>query len=75
MPNDDLQVRFSFRVPDDLARGVQAYCNFTDITPSRLFQRAVERELARQARSNPKLKQLLEKAMKNGTTTGNNRAE
>jgi hypothetical protein len=44
-------------------RGIFTYVQYSDVTPSRLLQRAVERELARLARTDQKLKLKLEKVL------------
>lgn len=56
------------RFKEPLMRGIFTYVEYSDVTPSRLLQRAVERELARLSRIDPKLKVKLEKVMKNGST-------
>lgn len=53
-------------------RGIFTYVVHSDVTPSRFLQRAAERELARLARLDHKLKAKLEKVMKNGTTRNHN---
>jgi hypothetical protein len=47
-----------------LMAAVLAYCQFTDVTKSRLVQRGVQRELARQMEQNPKLKARIKKVLK-----------
>lgn len=51
------------------------YCEFSDVTKSRLVQRALGRELSRLMRNNPQLKAKIERATKKYGTfkpTGNN---
>jgi hypothetical protein len=54
------------RFKENVLRSIMIYTEHSDVTPSRLIQRAVKRELARLARLDPKLKPKLERAMKNG---------
>jgi hypothetical protein len=68
---DPLPRTLTARFKEPLMRGIFTYAQYSDVTPSRLLQRAVERELARLARTDQKLKLKLEKVMKNGTTTRN----
>jgi hypothetical protein len=64
---ETLTVRFK----KPLMKGILTYTIYSDVTYSRLVQRAVEKELDRLARKDPKLKAKLERAMQNGTSNNN----
>jgi hypothetical protein len=64
---DPLPRTLTARFKEPLMRGIFTYVQYSDVTPSRLLQRAVERELARLARTDQKLKLKLEKVL-NGST-------
>jgi hypothetical protein len=52
-----------------LMRSIYTYVIHSDVSLSRLIQRAVGRELTRLSRIDPKLKVKLERVIKDGTTT------
>jgi hypothetical protein len=70
LPKIPATLTIRFGVP--LTSQIFAFTEHTDVIYSRLVKRAVEKELARCAKLDPKLKNILERA-KNGTATRNRR--
>jgi hypothetical protein len=66
---DPLPETLTVRFKPPMMRSIYTYVIYSDVSLSRLIQRAVGRELTRLSRLDPKLKVKLERAMKNGTTT------
>jgi hypothetical protein len=60
---DPLPEKLTVRFNPEIMLGIFTYCEFSDVTPSRLLQRAVERELLRRAKQEPKLKDKLGKLL------------
>jgi hypothetical protein len=68
----ELPKTLTVRFGDSLTRQIFAFTSYTDVIYSRLVKRAVENELARRSKTDPKLKQILEK-VKNAKPTRNSR--